>query len=179
MDKDELMDMCFPKDPNKETVREEDHPEKAWFEEAGKMTIEELPKFIDKLVNGYNHDYGTVCHAVSACALAAAWAVNKDENIGLTGFQAGFVMWDFIRQWQKPFNKTGMKLVDYDDMLYPQYAFKYEKTISRETWEKLKEEARRLLNDRDQFSARESVRSHWQNIAAGNIPFGYKIEERP
>ena len=163
----------------KEFVTEEMHPEKAWFAEAKKMKVEDLPDFIERVIHGYEHDYGTACHAVAACAIAAAWAVSGDSDIGLSGFQAGFVMWDFIKNWTKTSNECGLRLVDYDDMLYPQFAFKYEKTISRETWEKLKEEARRLLNDPDKFAACESVRSHWQSIAAGNIPFGYKIEERP
>ena len=33
-------------------------------------------------------------------------------------------MWEFIKHWNYTDNKTGMKMVNYDDMLYPQYDYK-------------------------------------------------------
>ena len=99
------------------------HPEKEWFKQAKKQTIETLPEFMNHIMNDYCHDYGTVCHAVAACAMAAVYAANHHPSGGITGFQAGFVMWDIIRQTNYPSNKCGMKLIDYDNMLYPQYAY--------------------------------------------------------
>jgi len=165
----------FPLDQNKETITEEMHPEKAWFAEAGKMTEKELPNFFARIIHGYNHDYGTACHAVAACALAAAWAACGDSDIGLSGFQAGFVMWDFIRNWTKTGNKCGLRLVDYDDMLYPQYKEKFDKVIDREIWESIQTEAREKLNSDD---GSEYVREHWKKIANGEVPFGYRVVER-
>ena len=163
----------FPPDPNKETVTEEMHPEKAWFAEACKMKEEELSDFFARIVHGYNHDYGTACHAVAACALAAAWAACGDNDIGLSGFQAGFVMWDFIRNWTKTANKCGLKLVDYDDFLYPQYWYKYEKTISRDIWEGIQQEAKHRLET--EGNVHPEVLNHWRKIAEGIVPFGYKV----
>lgn len=163
----------FPPDPNKETVTEDMHPEKRWFDEASKMTLDELPNFIDRMTHGYNHDYGTAVHAVSACALAAAWAACCEEDIGLTGFQAGFVMWDFIKNWTKTGNKCGLRLIDYDEMLYPQYEYKMDKTISKDTWEALQAEAKKNLETADLFHPK--VKEHWQSIVDGNVPFGYKV----
>ena len=163
----------FPPDPNKETVTEEMHPEKAWFAEACKMKEEELPDFFARIVHGYNHDYGTACHAVAACALAAAWAACGDNDIGLSGFQAGFVMWDFIKNWTKTANKCGLKLVDYDDFLYPQYWYKYEKTISRDIWEGIQKEAKHRLET--EGNVHPEVLNHWRKIAEGIVPFGYKV----
>ena len=164
----------FPKDPNKETVTEEMQPEKKWFAEAGKMTEEELPNFFARMIHGYNHDYGTACHAVAACAIAAAWAACCDRDSGLSGFQAGFVMWDFIRNWTKTGNKCGLRLVDYDDMLYPQYEGKFEKIIDKITWARIQEEARKNL---ESDAGCESVRQHWRNIVNGEVPFGYQVVE--
>ena len=158
----------------KQVITEEMHLEKEWFAEAGKMTIDKLPAFIDKMMNGFHHDYGTAVHAVSACALAAAWAACDIE--GLTGFQAGFVMWDFIKGWTKTGNKTGLKLVDYDSMLYPQYQYKFEKLISQETWESIQKEAKRRIKE-DGDHAHPLVVEHWKSIIEGVIPFGYKIGE--
>ena len=154
----------FPPDPNKETVTEDMHPEKAWFAEAGKMTEEELPNFFERIIHGYNHDYGTACHAVAACG---------DDGIGLSGFQAGFVMWDFIKNWTKTGNKCGLKLVDYDNMLYPQYEEKMDKTIRKSNWDYIQSEAKKNLENTPY--AHPNVIKHWQSIVDGIVPFGYRV----
>ena len=155
-------------------VTEEQHPEKEWFAEARKMTMENLPAFIDKMMNNYVHDYGTACHAVSACAIAAAWAAADKE--GITGFQAGFVMWDFIRNWTKISNECGLRLIDFDDMLYPQYEDKFNKrTISSNNWERIQAKAKENLEkykDSDTI-----VIQHWQSIIDGHVPFGYSVSD--
>ena len=156
----------------KKRLIEEMHPEKEWFEEARDIdTIDGLASFVGHILYDYEHDYGTACHAVSACALAAAHVGCKSE--GLTGFQAGFVMWDFIRQWLMSSNKCGMKLIDYDDFLFPQYDYKFEKIIKKDIWETIQKQAKENLeNHKD---AHEEVRKHWQNIVNGIVPFGYKV----
>ena len=164
----------FPGNPEKEMITEEMHLEKEWFEQARKVkTVEELTAFVNHLLNDYNHDYGTVCHAIGACASAAAWLGAEIE--GITGYQAGFIMWDFILNWTKWGNKCGLKIVDYDDFLYPQYENKYDKTISRESWKKIQEQAKKRLEENPY--AAENVIWHWKNIAAGVIPFGYRVED--
>lgn len=159
-------------------VTEEMHPEKEWFEQAGKQTLKTLPDFINHVMNDYCHDYGTVCHAVAACAIAAAWAANNESGSGggITGFQAGFVMWDFIKQWNYSSNKCGMKIIDYDNMLFPQYEDRFSKTISKDLWGKLQEEARKNL-DTDRDYTHPSVIAHWQSIVNGKVPFGYVVKE--
>ena len=166
----------FPPDPNKETVTEEMHPEEKWFKEARNMTEEELPDFYARIIHGYNHDYGTACHAVAACALAAAWAACGDKDIGLSGFQAGFVMWDFIRNWTYTGNECGLRIVDYDNMLYPQYEEKFDKTIDRVTWERIREKASDKL--KKEKEVHPAVLEHWKSIANGVVPFGYRVVDR-
>lgn len=159
-------------------INEEMHLEKEWFEEASKQTPETLMEFISHIMNDYEHDYGTVCHAISACAIAAAWAANKMDGAcgGITGFQAGFIMWDFIKQWEYPYNRCGLRIIDYDDMLYPQFEHKFDKVLTKETLEALREEADIRLHERDY--AADSVIEHWKRIADGEIPFGYRVEEK-
>lgn len=153
-------------------VTEEQHPEKEWFVEARKMKMEDLPAFIDKMMNKYIHDYGTACHAVSACAIAAAWAAAEKE--GITGFQAGFVMWDFIRNWTKTHNECGLKLIDFDDMLYPQNKDQFEKrTISLNNWKRIQAKAKEKLEESP--DANPDVVQHWRSIVDGHVPFGYSV----
>lgn len=160
----------------KTAINEEMHLEKEWFAEAKKQTLETLPAFINHVMNDYAHDYGTVCHAISACAIAAAWAANECDGAcgGITGFQAGFVMWDFVKEWSYPRNKTALKIINYDDMLYPQYEHKFQKTMSKGMWELIQSEAKKKLELTEH--AHPNVVAHWKSIVEGQIPFGYTIE---
>lgn len=158
-------------------INEEMHLENEWFEQAKKQTFETLPEFVRHVMNDYAHDYGTVCHAVSACAVAAAWAANKEPQGGITGFQAGFVMWDFVKQWSYPNNKTGLRILNYDDMLYPQYDYKFEKTITPDTWKALQEQAKKELAEEKGYTVHPNVISHWQSIVDGVVPYGFVVED--
>lgn len=161
-----------------EKISEEQHLEKIWFEEAEKQTIETLPQFINHIMNDYEHDYGTICHAIAACSLAAAWAVNKHEQGHITGIQASFVIWDFIKEWMYSGNQSGLRIVDYDDMLYPQYESKFDKIISKRTFDNIQKAAQERLDQVKQGrEVHPDVIKHWESIVAGNVPFGYKIKE--
>ena len=63
------------------------------------------------------------------------------------------------------------------DMLFPQYAYKYEsKADKRLSWEDkhwLIEEARRRLKDGRNQHTNQIVVKHWQSIASGKLPFGF------
>lgn len=99
--------------------------------------------------------------------------MNNDPHGGITGFQAGAVMWEFVRNWM---HEDGpMKLVKYDNMLYPQYEDNFDKVISKETFSYLQEKAKENLENRNGAASR--VIDHWQSIVDGNVPFGYKIKE--
>lgn len=117
-----------------------------WLQKAESMEKNKLKAFINHLEEDYIHDYGTICHACAAAAIAGASAMNKSSQGGITGFQAGAVMWEFVRAWNKAGNKTGMKFVDYDDFLYPQYADKHKKTIPMFVWKALQNEAKKLIS---------------------------------
>lgn len=163
--------------PEKTAITEEMNLHEEWFKQAQEIeTVEDLAAFVNHVMTDYCHDYGTACHAVAACALAGAWLGAHTEHI--THFQASFVMWDFIRRWLKPNNKCGLKLIDYDDMLYPQYWDKYEKTMRKEAFEALQKEALRLIEANGKESnACPAVLEHWQSIVDGQVPFGYAIKE--
>ena len=158
-------------------ITEEMHLEKEWFKKAANQTFETLPDFMNHIMNDYCHDYGTVCHAIATCAIAAAHAANNTNGAcgGITGFQASFVMWDFIKQWQYSSNKTGLKIIDYDDMLYPQNGYKFSKTMSESLWREIQKQAKEELKNRQNVA--EIVVKHWQNIVNGKVPFGYAAVE--
>ena len=157
-------------------INEEMHLENEWFEQAKKQTLETIPEFVRHIMNDYVHDYGTVCHAVSACAVAAAWAANEEPQGGITGFQAGFVMWDFVKQWSFSNNKTGLRILDYDNLLYPQYGYKFDKTISTNTWEAIRAQAKVYLDEKKEY-VHQNVEAHWRSIVDGVVPHGFVVKD--
>lgn len=136
-------------------------------------TFEDLTSFIKDVEEHYNCGYGAAPRAIAQAALAVAWYLSS--KFGITGFQAGVTMWDFITGWNCLNNKCGLKLVDYDNMLYPQYYHKFNKTISSDTWEALQKQAKENLVSSEYAS--QSVRTHWKNITDGVVPFGYTVIE--
>lgn len=153
-------------------ITEESGEHKAWAQEAKNQTMESLPAFMSKLADGYEHDYGTICHALSAAAVGAASALNNSAQGGITGFQAGCVMWGFIQTWMN-YQDTPLLLMNMNDMLYPQYENKF-RTISAETWGHLQKKAAENLSA---IGGHEAVRDHWASIVAGRVPFGFRVEE--
>lgn len=136
-------------------------------------SFDDLVAFLQRVKDTCNTGYGTAPRAIAQAALATAWFLSSD--FGITGFQAGFVMWDFIRDWLYSGNECGMKIMDYDDMLYPQYRDKYEKTISRDVFEALQKTAKKRLEDSKH--AHPAVINHWESIVDGNVPFGYVVRD--
>ena len=147
---------------------------KEWHERAKTITLEALPDFLKEL-SEYPHTYNSIVSAIGAGAVATCWAMNNTENGGITGFQASCVMWDFVQNWMH--YETPLKLIKYEDMLYPQYEHEFEKTISKETFEWLREEAEMNISTHTEGHVHPDVMKHWISIVNGDVPFCYKINE--
>lgn len=154
-------------------IKEEDKIHLEWYEETRKInTIEEFNSFFHKLTKEYEHDYGTICHAIAAIGIAAMRLMDKDEQAGITGFQASCITQFIMEHWGSI--KPPYKLLQYERMLYPQYEYEYEKTMSNSTFNWLKEQAQeKLVNDKNMHP---NVKAHMLSILVGCVPFGYKIE---
>jgi hypothetical protein len=158
-------------------ITEEQNVHAQWYEDAKKQNLETLPNFISHLMNDYKHDYGTICHALAAGATATMWAMNKHPQGGITGFQAGAIMWEVVRHWQYSSNKCGLRMLNYDNMLFPQHADDYQKTISPGVWDALKKEAKKKMDEADIDFVNQSVYDHWSSIVDGKVPFGFKVRQ--
>lgn len=165
--------------------------------------FDKLVEFLKDVRDNYNYDYGVAPRAIAQASVATAWYFAY--VFGITSFQAGFVMWDFIRDWQYRDNECGLKIVDYDLMLYPQYEYKFtEKTISKWQWEALQKKAQKEIDrinetvdsyNKSQAKGMEDfinkegrdwvdtdfcnirVLNHWKSIVEGKVPFGYRVEK--
>ena len=133
-----------------------------------------LVAFLHRVKDNCNTGYGIAPRAIAQAALATAWFLSSD--FGITGFQAGFVMWDFIRDWSYSGNECGMKIVDYDKMLYPQYDDHFLKTISKDVFEALQKTAKKNLEEHSEH-VHPAVLNHWKSIVNGNVPFGYTVKD--
>lgn len=133
----------------------------------------ELIEYLKDIKENYNCGYGEAPRAIAQASLAVAWYLASE--FGITGFQSGCTMWDFIRDWNYPDNECGMKIIDYDNMLYPQYEDHFQKTIKPETFRALQEQAKKNLKENK--NASPSVVLHWVKIANGEVPFGYVISD--
>lgn len=145
-----------------------------WYAEAREQSVASIAAFAEKLA-AYDHDYNTICYACGAAAIAAASAIDKSPRGGITGFQASAIMWEFVTEWLHEQNKP-LRLVRYEHLLYPQYERHFDKTISQDTADWLRERAGKLLAEREEL-AHPDVIAHWQNIANGALPFGFIINE--
>lgn len=144
------------------------------FERARNMTLKELPDFLDEL-SKLPANYNTAVYTVAAAGVAASWAMN--DVVGLSGFQAGCVMWEYMEFWIGV--KAPARLVRYENMLYPQYKNEFDKTFSAETWTWLKQEAKKGVDEwmKGNDSVSPRVLNHWLRIVSGEKPFGYITEE--
>ena len=157
----------------KQPIKEGDNAQEQWYKDAREQTLETLPEFLRHLTEDYEHDYGTICHALAAGAVATTWALNASKQGGITGFQAGAIMWEYMKHWNNV--NPPARLVQYENMLYPQYRGKFEKIISKDTWDWLQEKAASELQKDAKYHP--EVRAHLESIVRGTIPFGYAIEE--
>lgn len=159
----------------KKKITEEMGVHKSWHVAAEEVsTVEQLSKFVTSLIEDYEHDYGTIVHAIKAAMTAAYKVVNRSPQGGITGFQAGCIGWMLIDQFHGR-SVIGKRIMNYDHFLYPQYEEQFKPVLSKEVWEKLQATAKENLESKD-VQASEKVREHWQSIVNGVVPFGYSVE---
>jgi len=145
-----------------------------WMKQANECrTVDDLTGFL-KMLSEFPHDYRTIARAVGIAGVAASKTLDRcAEHGGITGFQAGCAMWDFIEGWGVV--EDGPKrLTPFQNMLYPQYESHFT-TIPGDTWKWIQKEAKERLEQADEHT-HESVRNHWESITNGVVPFGYRVE---
>lgn len=141
-----------------------------WYEEAREITLDNLMVFIRKLMDGYEHNYDSYVHAVTACAIATANAAGDE----MSGAQAAFVSVLFPKHFFYWTNYSGVSVRDWDKMLFPQYKHNFDRVVRQSTWLALQERAKELY--KSDTSAPSEIRAHWKSIIDGKVPFGYKVK---
>ena len=133
---------------------------------------QELTSYIEKVKEKYNTSYND---AVYGPALAAIAAFNYTASqMGLSGFQASYSEMLFLEKLRNI--KHGFKILNFDNLLYPQYLKDFNlsaETLIRKNLDELKKAAKEELN-RSPYAAQE-VRDHWIYIT--EIPDSERIED--
>lgn len=131
-------------------------------------TIEEFEKLLTD-VKADSRDYGAI---VEACSVMMNASFNL-LNPGITGFQAGCLMWMLVEKYGMYGKDSMLQIQDYRNLLYPQYSDKFN-TIPKSYWEKVQAQAKEHLAD---FKGADSVGRHMHSIANGEVPFGLKVSD--
>ena len=158
-------------------VKEEDGTHKKWCEEAKAVkTVAHLAVFVTRMRDGYQHDYGTICHAAAASAIAAANCVDAGPAGGITGFQASAIFWEFTKAWGCFSSDGPKKMVMFENLLYPQYDHDFAGCpVTRSTKAWLVQEANKKLGE--SVKAESTVEKRWKLWADGGHPDFVRIVE--
>lgn len=79
-----------------------------------------------------------------------------------------------------PSGEGPLRLVNFDDLLYPQYESKFQRTLSADVWDIVQTKAQKLLETSGKSGeAAPQVIAHWATLAAGKLPFGLELEFVP
>lgn len=115
---------------------------------------------IIQAVTKRQHDYGTCVYAMS---IAAEASYNYVAHVlGVTGFQASCADLDFLKRtrgW-----KMGFSVINYEDLLYPQYAdrFPTRAKVIKENIKHLGKAAAEKLAEVDRVHP--DVKRHWEDL---------------
>ena len=147
----------------------------AWIKRAKELrTIEEFGRFLEAMI-AFEHSYNTAVYAAAALMIGVLRVFDRSPQGGLSGFQAGAVFWELAPHLLSV-GKCGLKLVDWELLLYPQYAKHFEKTINNKAWGAVKKRAKEILKT-SRSSMHEDVRKHMESIVEGELPFGFTVEK--
>ena len=156
-------------------MNEKEYKDYIYKKASAVETRKDLDKLLKEVIADKDLDYGKTVYAISSCMMATLNYVDRNLG-GISGFQAGCIGWEMVKKYLVPSNKTSLKIIDYDKMLYPQYEYEFvDKEIPKELWTQLQKEANRMLAEVDYASPQ--VIEHWKSIVAGIVPFGYKVKK--
>lgn len=127
-------------------------------------TLEELNEIIKQLT-GRKHDYGTCVYAMSIAAVASFNYVA--HVLEVTGFQASCADLDILRRTRN--YENGFSIINYDNLLYPQYwddeHFPSKEQLLEKNKKQLAKVAKRKLEESNGYVHPE-VKKHWQMVAS-------------
>lgn len=158
------------------SMTEHEYREYIYSKANAVKTKKDLDNFLKQIIESKDLDYGKIVYAICGAMIATCNYIDRSEVGGITGFQAGFIGWEMIKEYTiTDDNQFGMKILNYGDLLYPQCEYKFEKIIDKDTWKELRKQA--YKNMRTTPDAHPNVLDHWKSIIDGEVPFGFVVKE--
>lgn len=133
-------------------------------------TQDDLNCLLDE-IRASNFDYGGIVIACMAGMIGAFHVVNRSDAGGITGFQAGYIMWECIRRFGMFGDDAILRIVDYRDLMFPQCDYNFT-TIPSSSRDKLVAAAKSY----DTKNCHPDVANRIKSIAEGNLPCGLEVE---
>ncbi len=155
-------------------MTEKEYRDAVYAKAAEVKTAEDFTALIREM-DEYAHDYGTIVYACAAAAIAGFNVMDRTKSGGITGFQAGCIMWEMVHKFGM-FSEGPMRIQDFDKLRYPQYDKDWPIRISPDS--------AAILQQRAALTAaephiHEEVKRRNQEIAAGNFPSFVTVAEEP
>ena len=137
----------------------------------GRENVKSLAEF-DKLLNeakADSNDYGAI---VEYCSLMMN-ATFKLIDPGITGFQAGCLMWMMVEKYGSYGPDAILEIRNWNNLAYPQYESNFT-AVDKDTWERVQKFATKQIESFGEHGSGE-VKTHMISVAEGRVPFGLKV----
>ncbi len=148
-------------------MTEQEYRDAVYAKAAEVRTPEDFAALIHEMEQD-EFDYGRIAYACCAAAFAGFNVMNRTKNGGITGFQAGCMMWEMVHKFGM-FSDGPLRIQDFDNLRYPQYDHKWTVRISQEDANTLMERAKEMVGKSPEFTA-DRVLQRNRDIAAGRFP---------
>lgn len=145
-------------------------------------TDEELFNFLKEIINSETSK-DQAKSPINVIEASSAVAFYLAIKFNLTPFLFDYVKWGLLYNTGYKDNKCGLRIFDYDQLLFPQYEPKFEKSIPENVWKKVQKLAKGMYdyqkNPKIPVNKRVSneYMEHWKKIIDGIPPFGFTIRK--
>jgi len=141
----------------KEMSREEIN---VWIEKGQNTKIGNFQEFLNDMIENIPVSYGNVVYSTAIASSTIAHILSS--HYGITGFQAGCVQWEWIRQWGIFSSEVGLRMLNYQDMCYPQHESSFT-TISKDTFERMQTFCQdRIEKSNQDYETYKETLSEWK-----------------
>lgn len=153
---------------------------KTWGEKSYQMSIEELPVFIQQVVDTYEH---TSISKINLLNISVTCLLNnfyQEKVLPMTEPEVETSKWTLVKMLFPSLGDGPISMIKWNNLLSPT-SEPYFHSIPMDVFKDVQSSAALLVerheSGRETFPDEEVA--HWKSIIDGNVPFGYKIIDMP
>lgn len=149
------------------------------LDEAHGCDVDDLLLFVTSAIQFAKDNPTKSAQAIAASAVAAGWATLKSSSGGrISGDHLQQAQWEFVRNFTfngaTIRNSPYFRIINYAELLQPTFETS-QKTIPPAMMDWLQVRAKELLANNLPENVSPEQYVHWELIASGTPPFGYKV----